>query len=117
MNNSGMTANGNFIITKPRNTLAHIINVFARYRHYNIILDSVFLLFGGIFADEGQCFIGKQAVSCVYLPVVDARHTVLTKVFFLKAAASADSGNFTELFVFHTVRAKLFYQMFNLRHL
>ena len=49
---------------------------------------SFFLLLGDCFAYKLDCLIRMYTVFCVNLPVVDARHSILAKIFLLEIAAS-----------------------------
>ena len=117
MNNGSMTANCNFTITEPSNTFAYIVNIFASYSHYYIIFNSVFLLLIDFFTYESYRFVYKQSVSGIYLSIVNTRHSVFTKVFFLKVTTSINSSNFTKLFIFHTIRAKFCNHFIDFIHL
>ena len=88
MNNSSMSTNRNFIIAKPSNAFAHIINVFACHSHNNIIFYGLFLFLSLLCTYEADCFINKEIIGSIYLSIMNTLKAVFYIILFLKVMDS-----------------------------
>ena len=107
MDNRRVSANSHRLITQPCKAFTNIFNVFACNCHDNVIGLCHLLLFRTFFTYKGKCLICEQAIFCINLAVMDARHALCKKIFLLKVSSTRNCCNFTQFLVFHTIRAKL----------
>ena len=116
MNNRRMSTDCHRLITQPCKAFTNIFNVFACNCHDNIIGLCHLLLFCTFFTYKGKCLIREQAIFCINLAVMDARHALCKKIFLLKVSSTRNRCDFTQLLIFHTIRAKLPEQFIQLTH-
>ena len=116
MDNRRVSANGRRLITQPCKAFTNIFNVFACNCHDNIIGLCHLLLFCTFFTYKGKCLIREQAIFCINLAVMDARYALCKKIFLLKVSSTRNRCDFTQLLIFHTIRAKLPEQFIQLTH-
>ena len=116
MDNRRVSANSHRLITQPCKAFTNIFNVFACNCHDNVIGLCHLLLFRTFFTYKGKCLIREQAIFCINLAVMDARHALCKKILLLKVSSTRNCCNFTQFLVFHTIRAKSPDQVIQLTH-